>query len=62
MQFYDFGPPAQVAALALGLRQALDGLPVDADTAAALLAEAQWSFAQHAQLFTELDAAPALPS
>jgi heme oxygenase len=53
-RFYDFGPPAQVAAQARRLREALDALPVDEAGAQALVAEAQWSFAQHERLFHEL--------
>jgi len=52
--FYDFGPPPQVQQLAQGLRQALDALPLDEPAAQALVAEAQWSFSQHARLFEEL--------
>lgn len=53
-RFFDFGPPDQVRQLGQGLRTALDALPLDEDSAAALVAEAQWAFAQHARLFEEL--------
>jgi heme oxygenase len=55
-RFFDFGPPPQVQALAQGLRSALDALPLDEAGTAALVAEAQWAFAQHARLFEELAA------
>jgi heme oxygenase len=42
------------------LREALDALPVDEAGAQALVAEAQWSFAQHERLFHEL--APVAPT
>jgi heme oxygenase len=54
IRFYDFGPPAAVQAAGLRLRSALDALPLDDTDADALVAEAQWAFAQHARLFTEL--------
>ena len=38
----------------LQLRQALDSLPLDEPAMQALVAEAQWAFAQHVQLFDEL--------
>jgi heme oxygenase (biliverdin-producing, ferredoxin) len=53
-RFFDFGPPAQVARLGQGLRAALDGLPLDEPAMLALVAEAQWAFAQHVRLFEEL--------
>jgi heme oxygenase len=56
--FFDFGPPAQVAALARGLRSALDTLPVDETQTEALVAEARWAFAQHVALFEELASTP----
>jgi heme oxygenase len=43
-----------VQAAGLRLRSALDALPLDDTDADALVAEAQWAFAQHARLFTEL--------
>ncbi|MDH4390159.1 MAG: biliverdin-producing heme oxygenase [Aquabacterium sp.] len=53
-RFFDFGPPAEVARLGQGLRTALDSLPLDDTAQQALVAEAQWAFAQHALLFEEL--------
>ncbi len=53
-RFFDFGPPAQVAQRGQALRRALDGLVLDEATAQALVAEAQWAFAQHVRLFEEL--------
>jgi heme oxygenase len=53
-RFFDFGPPEQVAALARGLRSALDALPVDAHQADALVAEARWAFGQHVAVFEAL--------
>ena len=52
--FFDFGPPAQVAQLGQALRAALDNLPLDDAGQQALVAEAQWAFAQHVRLFDEL--------
>ncbi len=56
-RFFDFGPPAEVARLGQGLRIALDSLPLDDTAQQALVAEAQWAFAQHVRLFDELAAA-----
>ena len=56
-RFYDFGTPEAVRATSQRLRAALDALPVDDVGADALVAEAQWAFAQHALLFDELAAA-----
>lgn len=53
-RFFDFGSPDQVQALGRGLRAALDALPLDEASIAALVGEAQWAFAQHARLFEEL--------
>lgn len=53
-RFFDFGPPAEVARLGQGLRIALDSLPLDDAAQQALVAEAQWAFAQHVRLFDEL--------
>lgn len=53
-RFFDFGPPAEVARLGQGLRAALDSLPLDEPAMLALVAEAQWAFAQHVRLFDEL--------
>ena len=55
-RFFGCGPPAQVLALRLAFRHGLDALPLDAAGAAALVAEAQWSFGQHVRLFEELAA------
>jgi heme oxygenase len=57
-RFFDFGPPDQVAALAMAFRSALDALPIDDAGAQTLLAEACWAFRQHGQLFSELAAPP----
>lgn len=59
--FFDFGPPAQVAAKVQAFRCALDTLPADEAGAQALVAEARWSFGQHVHLFTELQAGDNLP-
>lgn len=53
-RFFDFGPPADVARLCQGLRAALDSLPLDEPGQQAMVAEAQWAFAQHVRLFEEL--------
>ena len=53
-RFFDFGTPVQVAQRGRQLRQALDSLPLDEPAMQALVAEAQWAFAQHVQLFDEL--------
>jgi heme oxygenase (biliverdin-producing, ferredoxin) len=58
-RFYDFGTPAEVAQHGRQLRQALDSLPLDETALQALVAEAQWAFAQHVQLFDELAGANA---
>ena len=52
--FFDFGPPARVAQLSQALRQALDALPLDDAGSLAMVAEAQWAFAQHVRLFDDL--------
>jgi heme oxygenase (biliverdin-producing, ferredoxin) len=54
LRFYDFGPPAQAAALARGLRDTLDALP--AAQADALVDEACLGFAAHADIFEALAA------
>ncbi|MEY8875730.1 MAG: heme oxygenase (biliverdin-producing) [Leptothrix sp. (in: b-proteobacteria)] len=59
--FYAFGPADATAALAQALRSALHGSRIDAGGVDALVAEAQRSFAQHAQMFTELAGAEAAP-
>jgi heme oxygenase len=53
--FYQFEGDAM--ALKEQFRAALDALPVDADTADAILVEANAAFALHVRLFEELDAA-----
>jgi heme oxygenase len=55
LHFYDFGDAPTVAARAQAFRRGLAALRLDADVVQALTAEAQWSFAQHAQMFSELD-------
>lgn len=55
-QFFDFGPPEAVQAQARLLRSALDALPLDEAGVQALVAEAQWAFQAHAQLFDALAA------
>lgn len=55
-RFYDFGEPVRVDALRAALRAALAGLPVDAQEAEAIVAEARWSFVTHRELFDELQA------
>ena len=58
-RFFDFGSPAQVAALAAAFRHGLDALPLAPARQAALVLEAQWAFDQHARLFDALAAAAA---
>lgn len=55
LHFYNFGDAPTVAARAHAFRRGLAALRLDADVVQALTAEAQWSFAQHAQMFSELD-------
>lgn len=55
-RFFDFGPPDAVRQRSQDLRTALDTLPLDETGIDALVAEAQWAFAQHARLFEELAA------
>jgi heme oxygenase len=55
LRFYDFGSVPAVAARAQAFRHSLAALRLDADAVQALTVEAQWSFAQHAQMFIELD-------
>jgi len=57
-RFFDFGPPAHAVRLGQQLRRALDSLPLDEPAMQALVAEAQWAFAQHVRLFEELAGAP----
>lgn len=58
-RFYDFGSPAQTAALAGGLRAGLDRIEGDEPLHTAIVQEAQSSFARHERLFGELEAARA---
>jgi heme oxygenase (biliverdin-producing, ferredoxin) len=55
--FFAFGAPEDVAALVATLRSALQDCRLEPGGVDALAAEAQWSFAQHAQMFLELAAA-----
>ena len=55
--FYDFGSPADVAALASAFRAGLGRVAQDATEVAAIVAEATLSFHMHRQLFDELDTA-----
>ncbi len=54
--FYRFGEATSAEALKDDFRAALNGLPLDAATSAAIVAEANESFARHVALFEELDA------
>ncbi|TXC67516.1 biliverdin-producing heme oxygenase [Piscinibacter aquaticus] len=56
-RFYDFGLPAQTAALAGELRAGLDRIEADEATRAAIVNEAERAFARHERLFGELEAA-----
>lgn len=58
-RFYDFGPPAQVSALAGELRAGLDRIDTDEATHAAIVAEAEQAFVRHERLFGELESARA---
>ena len=61
-RFFDFGPPAQVAALAQAFRTGLDQLPAATEQESqALVDEACWGFAQHARVFEALAAAGHAP-
>ena len=56
-RFYAFGETAaEVAALARRFRDGLDAVHADSASTDALVAEAQWGFAQHERLFTDLEA------
>jgi heme oxygenase len=59
-RFFDFGPPEQADALAREFRNSLASVPVDDTGIERLVAEAQWSFAQHVRLFRELAIVPAI--
>ena len=52
--FYAFPEIADAAAFKRDFRRALDALPLDADVAAAVVAEARDAFARHARLFEEV--------
>ncbi|MES2974261.1 MAG: biliverdin-producing heme oxygenase [Pseudomonadota bacterium] len=60
--FYEFGPPAEVAALGQALRAGLNAIAPDAASADAdaIVAEAKWSFEMHGLLFAELAQAAGL--
>jgi heme oxygenase len=53
--FFDFGPPEQARSLVQAFRAGLGAVPVDEAGVGRLVAEAQWSFAQHVRLFRELE-------
>ena len=55
-RFFDFGSVSDVAAHRQAFRAALGTLPVDEDSAAGSVAEAESAFEQHAELFEQLDA------
>ena len=55
---YEFPAIAEPAAFVADYRARLDGLPVDAGTADAIVGEAVAAFERHVRLFEELDAAP----
>ncbi len=55
-RFYEFGDPEHARELARQLRAALDAIALDTAVSAAIVAEAQWSFARHADLFREIAA------
>jgi len=52
--FYDFGSANEVQRLRGALRGGLARMPVSADEAALIVAEARWGFQQHQRLFEEL--------
>lgn len=56
LDFYDFGPPERVAALAGDFRQALNAWPRDTHEADALVDEARSAFVRHRELFEQLAA------
>jgi heme oxygenase len=56
-RFYDFGDEPRVLALRQALRTGLAALPLDDAAADRVVAEAQWAFMQHQQLFVQLRAA-----
>ncbi len=52
--FYDFGGAERTAALAGAFRELLTSGAADPEIADTIIAEAQWSFAQHITMFDEL--------
>ncbi|WP_395703251.1 biliverdin-producing heme oxygenase [Aquabacterium sp.] len=54
LDFYDFGPPDQVAMLIGRFRAGLDALVLPPERAQAVVAESRWAFEQHVRLFREL--------
>jgi heme oxygenase len=54
--FYEFGDDAEVLVHRAAFRAALAALPVSAADADLIVAEARWAFAQHQQLFEQLQA------
>lgn len=52
--FYEFGGAARTAALSGAFRQLLESGAADPEIADTIIAEAQWSFAQHITMFDEL--------
>ncbi len=59
LAFYDFGPPEQVLALRLRLREVLAALAPGESEAQAMVDEARWGFEQHRCLFDALASASA---
>lgn len=57
-RFYQFGSAQAVVALAQGFRAGLDALATDRATQDTLVAEAQWAFQQHTELFESLALPP----
>jgi heme oxygenase len=55
-RFFDFGSVSEVAAHRQAFRAALNALPLDEDSAAGIVAEAEWAFERHADLFEQLAA------
>ncbi len=52
--FYEFGGVARTAALSGAFRESLESGAADPEIADTIIAEAQWSFAQHITMFDEL--------
>ena len=55
--FYEFGPPSEVAGLALALRSGLNEVARDEAGQEAIVAESKWAFEMHCRLFDELSQA-----